>query len=74
MQNPKEISLLSDVHQTLLTSPESSQRDISKALNMSLGMTNNILKRFVEKGWRVCCVIYVVVCIFAAGNKETVPE
>ena len=51
MQNPKEISLLSDVHQTLLTSPEASQRDISKALNMSLGMTNNILKRFVEKGW-----------------------
>ena len=51
MQNSKEISLLSDVHQTLLSSPEASQRDISKALNMSLGMTNNILKRFVEKGW-----------------------
>ena len=51
MQNSKEISLLTNVHETLLSSPEASQRDISKALNMSLGMTNNILKRFVEKGW-----------------------
>ena len=51
MQNPKEITLLTNVHETLLSSPEASQRDISKALNMSLGMTNNILKRFVEKGW-----------------------
>lgn len=51
MQNPKELSILSNVHETLLSSPEASQRDISKALNMSLGMTNNILKRFVEKGW-----------------------
>ena len=51
MQNSKELSLLTNVHETLLSSPEASQRDISKALNMSLGMTNNILKRFVEKGW-----------------------
>ncbi len=51
MQTPKEITLLSNVHQTLLSSPEASQRDISKALNMSLGMTNNILKRFIDKGW-----------------------
>lgn len=51
MQTPKELVLLSNVHETLLNSPEASQRDISKALNMSLGMTNNILKRFVEKGW-----------------------
>ena len=51
MNSPKDLILLSDVHETLLSSPEASQRDISKALNMSLGMTNNILKRFVEKGW-----------------------
>ena len=51
MPNTKDITLLSNVHETLLSSPEASQRDISKALNMSLGMTNNILKRFVDKGW-----------------------
>jgi DNA-binding MarR family transcriptional regulator len=51
MNSPKDLILLSDVHETLLSSPEASQRDISKALNMSLGMTNNILKRFVDKGW-----------------------
>lgn len=51
MHSSKELIILSNVHETLLSSPEASQRDISKALNMSLGMTNNILKRFVEKGW-----------------------
>ena len=51
MENSKDLTVLSNVHQTLLFSPNASQRDISKALNMSLGMTNSILKRFVDKGW-----------------------
>lgn len=51
MKTSKDLTVLSNVHQTLLSSPEASQRDISKALNMSLGMTNNILKRFIDKGW-----------------------
>ncbi len=51
MNSPKDLIFLSDVHKTLLSSPDASQRDISKALNMSLGMTNNILKRFADKGW-----------------------
>ena len=51
MENSKDLTVLSNVHQTLLSSPNASQRDISKALNMSLGMTNSILKRFVDKGW-----------------------
>lgn len=51
MNNSKDLTVLSNVHETLISSPNASQRDISKALNMSLGMTNNILKRFVDKGW-----------------------
>lgn len=51
MENSKDLTVLSNVHQTLISSPNASQRDISKALNMSLGMTNSILKRFVDKGW-----------------------
>ena len=51
MESSKDLTVLSNVHQTLISSPNASQRDISKALNMSLGMTNSILKRFVDKGW-----------------------
>ncbi len=51
MKTSNDLSVLSNVHQALLSTPDASQRDISKALNMSLGMTNNILKRFIDKGW-----------------------
>ncbi len=46
-----ELVLLSQVQKTLQDSPKASQRDIAKAVNMSLGMTNSLLKRFAEKGW-----------------------
>lgn len=41
------------VHQTLQTEPNATQRDIAKAIGMSLGMTNTLLKRFVDRGWLV---------------------
>lgn len=50
MREP-ELLLLSQVQETLQHSPKASQRDIAKAVNMSLGMTNSLLKRFAEKGW-----------------------
>jgi predicted transcriptional regulator len=50
MKEP-ELLLLSQVQETLKQSPKASQRDIAKAVNMSLGMTNSLLKRFAEKGW-----------------------
>lgn len=50
MKEP-ELVLLSQVQETLKQSPKASQRDIAKAVNMSLGMTNSVLKRFAEKGW-----------------------
>lgn len=46
-----DITILSQLHETLIAAPEASQRDIAKKSNMSLGMTNAVLKRFVEKGW-----------------------
>lgn len=51
MNSDPDLTLLSDVQTTLTNSPHASQRDIAQAINMSLGMTNNILKRFTEKGW-----------------------
>lgn len=50
MREP-ELVLLSQVQETLKHSPKASQRDIAKAVDMSLGMTNSLLKRFAEKGW-----------------------
>ncbi len=50
MKEP-ELVLLSQVQETLKSSPQASQRDIAKAVDMSLGMTNSLLKRFAEKGW-----------------------
>lgn len=53
-ENMYEISdteILYSVNKTLQTSPDSSQRDFSRATHISLGMTNTILKRFAQKGW-----------------------
>jgi len=51
MTDNSEADILYSVNQTLQTSPNSSQRDFAKATNLSLGMTNALLKRFAEKGW-----------------------
>ena len=46
--NEKELELLAEIK----NSAEShNQRDLAKSSGMSLGMTNAVLKRLVEKGW-----------------------
>lgn len=46
--NEKEIELLNNINSS--SSPQS-QRDLAQASGMSLGMTNAVLKRLVQKGW-----------------------
>ncbi|HOV64876.1 MAG TPA: winged helix-turn-helix transcriptional regulator, partial [Spirochaetia bacterium] len=44
----KEIEILKNIHD-----PPGSirQRELSEIVGLTLGMTNTILKRFVQKGW-----------------------
>lgn len=51
MVNEPEYELLTQLNKTLTDYPKASQRDLATAINMSLGMTNALLKRFAEKGW-----------------------
>ena len=51
MTDTSETDVLYSVQQTLTLSPDSSQRDLAEGAHMSLGMTNALLKRFVQKGW-----------------------
>lgn len=51
MNDISDTDFLYSVNQTLQSSPDSSQRDFSEATHISLGMTNILLKRFVQKGW-----------------------
>lgn len=46
--NEKEIKLLNSINST---SAPLSQRELAQASGMSLGMTNAVLKRLVNKGW-----------------------
>jgi len=43
--------LLENINKTLTVNPTASQRTIAKNCNISLGMANAVLKRFVERGW-----------------------
>lgn len=43
--------LLENINKTLTIDPYASQRTIARNCNVSLGMANAILKRFVERGW-----------------------
>ena len=42
---------LENINRTLALDPYASQRKIARSCNVSLGMANAILKRFVERGW-----------------------
>ncbi len=46
--NEKEIEILNSIHNT---STPLSQRELARTSELSLGMTNAILKRLVQKGW-----------------------
>ncbi len=51
MQQQTDIQLLSKVQKTLTQNPNASQRELASSTNLSLGMTNALLKRFSDKGW-----------------------
>ena len=47
----QELATLQVISETLNEEPQASQRTLAKKANMSLGMMNAILGRFVERGW-----------------------
>lgn len=51
MEHDSELQLLSNVHDALSINSEASQRDLAQYTNLSLGMTNALLRRFADKGW-----------------------
>lgn len=50
-QDLRELDLLAHVHQAHQERTRTTQRNLSRALGLSLGMTNAILKRLVNKGF-----------------------
>ena len=47
----QDLATLQVISETLKEDPRASQRTLAKKANMSLGMMNAILGRFVERGW-----------------------
>ena len=47
----QNLATLQVISETLKEDPQASQRTLAKKANMSLGMMNAILGRFVERGW-----------------------
>lgn len=47
----QDLATLQVISETLNEDPQASQRTLAKKANMSLGMMNAILGRFVERGW-----------------------
>ena len=47
----QDLATLQVISETLKEAPHASQRTLAKKVNMSLGMMNAILGRFVERGW-----------------------
>ncbi len=49
--NDTELQLLETIYSKQDDSATTSQRDLAGASGLSLGMTNALLKRFIERGW-----------------------
>lgn len=49
----QDFATLQVISERLKEDPQASQRTLAKKANMSLGMMNAILGRFVERGWRM---------------------
>ena len=47
----QDLATLQVISETLKKNPQASQRTLAKKANVSLGMMNAILGRFVERGW-----------------------
>lgn len=46
-----ELTLLSHLKDEISQNPNANQRDFANSTNLSLGMTNALLKKFADKGW-----------------------
>ena len=51
MEQDSELQFLSNVYRALSKNSEANQRELAAYSNLSLGMTNALLRRFVNKGW-----------------------
>lgn len=51
MKTESDLLFLTEVNKILEKNPDANQRDFAKSANLSLGMTNALLRRFAEKGW-----------------------
>ena len=51
MEQDSELQFLSNVHHALSKNSEANQRELAAYSNLSLGMTNALLRRFADKGW-----------------------
>ena len=51
MEQDSELQFLSNVYRALSKNNEANQRELAAYSNLSLGMTNALLRRFVNKGW-----------------------
>jgi predicted transcriptional regulator len=51
MEQDSEFLLLNSINELTRQNADISQRDLSRAINLSLGMTNVLLKRLREKGY-----------------------
>ncbi len=51
MQQDSEYLLLNTIHELSQANADISQRDLSRAIHLSLGMTNVLLKRLSERGF-----------------------
>ena len=51
MEQDSELQFLSNVHNALSKNSEANQRELAAYSNLSLGMTNALLRRFADKGW-----------------------
>ncbi len=47
----QDLALLQNINQTLVSTPNANQRELAKNANVSIGLMNAVLKRFVERGW-----------------------
>lgn len=47
----QDLALLQNINETLVATPAANQRELAKNANVSIGLMNAVLKRFVERGW-----------------------
>jgi len=49
--NSPELALLERVQEATISNGQLTQRELARSVGLSLGMTNNLVRRLVERGW-----------------------